>query len=151
MLIVQAIRVYVAAPRGLSTGGSASAGVRKPAGHVASSIAVKQTPFGEGVLPDSSSSGSNPEAEAVDKLRERCKVMLQMHMRHSSPREVTNGSSAAVTHQRTMQCSRNAALHGVVQEVLEALSKHAAKVVRPTRAIIHVVQGSSDACCMVSS
>ena len=111
---------------------------------------MTHTPFGEGILPDANSSGSKPEAEAVARLQERCKAMLQIHMRHSSPRAATTGSAAAVTHQRTMQCSRNAALHGVVQEVLEALSEHAPKVVRPTPAMTKSEKGGSDACCVVS-
>ncbi len=104
------------------------AGIRRTAGDSASSIAVASTPFGEGVLPDASSSGSNPEAEAAVRLRERCKAMLEVHMRHSSPREATTGSAAATTRQRAMQCSRSGELHGVVQELLKALSEHAAKV-----------------------
>lgn len=79
-------------------------------------------------MPDASSSGSNPEAEAAVRLRERCKAMLEVHMRHSSPREATTGSAAATTRQRAMQCSRSGELHGVVQELLKALSEHAAKV-----------------------
>lgn len=106
----------------------ACAGVGKLAGYTASSIALARAPFGEGVLPDASSSGRRPEAEAAVRLRERCKALLQIHMRHSSPREATVGSAAAVTDQRAMRCSRNATLHGVVQEVLKALSEHAAKV-----------------------
>ena len=104
------------------------AGIRGSAGHSASSIAVAHTPFGEVTLPDASSSGSKPEAEAAVRLRERCKAMLEIHMRHSFPREAATGSAAADTLQRAMQCSRNGELHGVVQELLKALSEHAAKV-----------------------
>ena len=85
------------------------------------------------MLPDASSSGSKLEAEAAARLRERCKALLQIHMRHSAPREAAAGSAAAVTHQRAMRCSRSVTLHGVVQEVLKAMSEHAAKVLSPRK------------------
>ncbi len=115
-------------------------------GHTASSIAVAHTPFGEGTLPDASSLGSKPEAEAAVRVRERCKAMLEIHMRHSGPREAATGSAAAVMHQRAMQCSRNGELHGVVQELLKALSEHAATVIFPG-GIKDLEKGQSDACC----
>lgn len=107
---------------------TSSAGHGKSAGPAASSIAVARVPFAEGVLSEASSSGSKPEAQAAARLRERCRAMLQIHMRRSTPREAAFGSVAAKTKQWTMQCSRKEELHEVVHDVLEALLEHGSKV-----------------------
>ena len=91
-------------------------------------MAIAKVAFGEGVLPEGSSSGSNAEKETAKRLRERCTAMLQIHKQHSSPRQIAIGD-AGVTHQWAMQCSRKAELHGVVSELLGALKAHAMKVI----------------------
>ena len=105
-----------------------SAGHGKAAGPAASSIAVAKVRFAEGILSEASSSSSKLEAQAAARSRERCRAMLQIHMRRSTPREAAFGSVAATTRQWTMQCSRKEELHEVVHNVLEALLEHGSKV-----------------------
>ena len=109
--------------------------------HGAAPIALQQTPFGEGVLPEGTSLSSKAGTEAAARLRERCKAMLQIHMQHSSPREAACGaqlreSAAATTKRWAMQCSRRAELQAVVGQLQEALREHCTKVYSPLIAAI---------------
>ncbi|CAK0781544.1 hypothetical protein CVIRNUC_005400 [Coccomyxa viridis] len=100
--------------------------------HGAAPIALQQTPFGEGVLPEGISLSSKAGTEAAARLRERCKAMLQIHMQHSSPSKAAaggrlSGSAAATTRRWAMQCSRSTELQAVVTQLQEALKEHCTK------------------------